>query len=144
MKTLSPSTARMLRSRPMGCSGWCESRITMSAQCVNRVSAMCMRIVGSVGLGGFAGTRRAIHHRVGIGIDSIVTYLIFECSGTEVAERQLETPSAALKVDLEGDQGVWSGLGGGRHDEIRPLLKSEGLAVDESEWEEKGGKTMAR
>lgn len=43
--------------------------------------------VGSVGLGGYAGTRRAMHYKVEIGIDSVVTYLIFEGGGTKVAER---------------------------------------------------------
>lgn len=55
-----------------------------------------------------------------------MTYLIFEGSGTEVSERQLETPSAALEIDLEGDEGNGSGLGGGSHDEIKSLLNSRG------------------
>lgn len=103
-----------------------------SIQVVNPVSAMCVDVVGIGGLCGCTGTRRAIHCKVEIGIDSIVTYLIFEGGGTEVAERQLETAGAALEIDLEGDEGIGRGLGGGRHDEIRPLVKFQRLAMDES------------
>lgn len=66
--------------------------------------------------------RGPIHCEVG-GYESgnIVTYLIFQAVGTEIAQRQLETSSAALEIDLECDEGVGSGLGGGSHGEIESL-----------------------
>lgn len=65
-----------------------------------------------------------------------MAYLIFEGGGTDVTERQLETAVAALEADLEGDEDVGAGLGGGSHDdEIGTLL---GIAQEDvSGWHER-------
>lgn len=126
MKMQSRSTAQKLRLHPMECSKWYGSRVAILAQSMKQTSNNRM-VYGQLidtkgdtslkaernGLGRLVGKRRADDCEVEVEIlDSIVTYLIFEGSGTEVTERQLETAGTALVVDLEGDEDVRSGLGG--------------------------------
>lgn len=58
-----------------------------------------------------------------MGMNGIMTYLIFKDVDAEITELEFESPGTALKVDLEGDKSVRRGRRRRGHDEQDPFYR---------------------